>query len=257
MDRIERAFIKELNLIDAEPETTVEDVEEVEPLVDPSSVSEYLVMVKNPLSSVAEEYRKLAFQIIEATRKDFHNTILITSAMNQEGKSLVAANLAVAMASNRDISVLLMDCDLRKPSLPGYFGIDPEAGLSDYLTGRASIPDILIKMGIGRLVFLPAGPPLPNPSETLTSKKMRLLLKEVKERYRDRYIIIDSPPVLPTSESIALAAGADAILMVVRERMTRKRDVVRALSLLKGANIIGVVLNGSEDGEKAYRYYSY
>jgi len=228
--------------------------------IDESAISEYLVTMKNPLSYISEEYRKLCTRIFAVTEKNEQNTLLVTSTAMGEGKSLTSANLATVIASKIDHTVLLVDCDLRNPTMHKYFGLTPEVGLVDYLKGTIELEDALINTGIGRMTLLPAGTPPDNPVELLSSNRMQQLIKDIKERYRNRYIIIDSTPVLTTAESIAIASQVDGVIFVVRERMVPKKDVTQALSLLKGANLLGVVLNGDEDQFDSYykrSYYSY
>lgn len=225
--------------------------------IDESSISEFLVVMKNPLSYIAEEYRKLCSRIFVDTEKNEQNTILVTSSAMGEGKSLTSVNLATVIASKIDHTVLLVDCDLRKPTLHKYFGLNPKVGLVDYLKGTIKLEDALINTGIGRMTFLPAGIPPENPVELLSSNKMQQLIKDIKSRYKNRYIIIDSTPVLTTAESIAIASQTDGVVFVVRERMVPKKEIMHALSLLKGANLLGVVLNGDEDRTDSYYKRSY
>lgn len=125
---------------------------------------------------------------------------MVTSASPSEGKSFVAANLAVTMARSIDEYVLLMDCDLRAPTVHNLFGYNnqPIKGLSDYLINKIPLSDALKKTAVDKLTILPAGTIPSNPSELLSSEQMRRMLHEVKLRYNDRYIIIDTPPpILP------------------------------------------------------------
>ncbi|MEE9543188.1 MAG: XrtA-associated tyrosine autokinase [Thermodesulfobacteriota bacterium] len=229
---------------------------EAKKAIDKSLISEQLVTVMDPTSTIAEEYRKLRTRIFEATEKNFQNTILVTSSCKGEGKSVTAANLAAAIASKLDNTVLLVDCDLRKPTLHTYFGIEQTQGLAEYLTGKIELTDALINTGIGNMIFLPAGKPPENPAELLTSRKMRTLMDEIKNRYTNRYIILDSTPLLSTAEPSALANEADGVLLVVRERFAPRKEVEHAISILNGANILGVLLN-CDDAQPRRYYYQY
>lgn len=150
---------------------------------------------------------------------------MVTSTAPGEGKSFVAANLALSIAKSIDEYVLLMDCDLRMPSIHTRFGFTELPGLSEYLKDNKPLSEILRKTAIGKLSFLPAGTIPPNPSELISSEQMSRLLTEVKSRYDDRYIVIDSPPPYLTSEASALARQVDAIVIVVKSGLTRKRDL--------------------------------
>ncbi len=213
--------------------------------VDPAAVDRHIVSITDPYSSAAEEFRKLRARIFQVTEKDFLNTLMVTSGQAGEGKTTTAINLAIAVAHEIDHTVLLIDGDLRKPSIHKYLGLNPPYGLTDYLESRKglSLSDIMIKTGIGRLVFLPAGNPPENPAELISSDRMRMLIREIKHRYRDRYIIFDSSPLLMTADALSLCDYMDGILFVVQAARTPKKAATQALSLIKGYNVLGTVFN--------------
>ncbi len=121
--------------------------------------------------------------------------------------------------------------------------MNPTRGLSDYLTFKAELPDILIKTGLGKLVFLPAGTPPKNPAELLASDRMKELVTELKERYRERYIIFDSSPLLLAADTLSLADYMDGLIFVVQAARTSRKNVAQAYSHIKGYNILGAVFN--------------
>jgi Mrp family chromosome partitioning ATPase len=140
-----------------------------------------LATLCDPHSPVSEEYRKLKSVVAAFARKDgFRNVIMVTSSVSNEGKSLTSLNLAITLSQEMDHTVLLVDADLRRPSIQAYLGIEPSKGISDYLNGEAPLSDLLIKTGIGRLTLLPAGTPLKNPVELFSSRKMRDFVAEIK-----------------------------------------------------------------------------
>jgi protein-tyrosine kinase len=214
-----------------------------ESLIDPAAVHKHIVCVTAPFSSAAEQYKKLRARIFKTAEKDFLNSILVASAFEGEGKTTTALNLAITIAQEIDHTVLLIDADLRKPSVHTYLGLKPQYGLSDYLQSKAELSDVLIKTGIGKLVVLPAGNPPPNPSELLASEKMRDLIHEMKYRYRDRYIIFDSSPLLTTADGLYLKEYIDGVIFVVQAARTSEKAAAQALSLLKGSNIFGTIFN--------------
>jgi exopolysaccharide/PEP-CTERM locus tyrosine autokinase len=197
--------------------------------------------------------------IIRATKSDFLNTLMVTSSVGGEGKTLTAINLAISMAQEIDHSILLVDADLRKPAIHHYLGISIEHGLSDYLSGDAELKDLLIRTGIGKLVFLPAGRKIENPVELLSSGRMRELIKELKHRYADRYIIIDTPPIMPFAEALAIGSYVDGVVFVVREGYAQRRTVEEAINLINSFKILGVVFNAAkiENLDGHYARYSY
>lgn len=255
MSRIEEALEKATKLKTSTQRGNLKVFKEVEPI----EVSNHrLVTITQPDSPISEEYKKLKSIIIRATKADFLNTIMVTSAVDNEGKSLTAINLAVSLAQEIDHSILLVDADLRKPLIHEYLGIKPRYGLSEYLTKDMDISEVLIKTGIGNLVLLPAGSRAQNPVELISSEKMRLLVKEIKHRYMDRYVIIDTPPVLPFAETIPLASYVDGIIFVVKEGHAQRKVIKDALNLVKGSNILGVVFNAvTAESLDGYYYHYY
>ncbi|MCE5312457.1 MAG: XrtA-associated tyrosine autokinase [Nitrospiraceae bacterium] len=230
--------------------------------VDPAQVDRHVVCITEPFSAIAEQYKRLRAKIIRDTSKDNRNILMVTSANMSEGKSITAANLAVAIAQEIDHTVLLVDTDLRRPALHTYLGFESKYGLSDYLLGTKELPEILIKTGIGKLVFLPAGQPVENPSELLASSRMKELVREMKNRYKDRYVIFDSSPLLVTADSISMSRYMDGIIFVVQSDHTHKKDATKALSMIKGIPVVGVIMNDvpeylSNDKNDYYRYGYY
>ncbi len=230
-----------------------------EPLVDSSRIDRHVVCITDPQSSVAEQYRKLRARIVRTAERDNFNTLMIASSDSGEGKTITAINLAVAIANEIDHTVLLVDADLRNPSVHKYLGLQSEYGLSDYLTNKIRLSDALVKTGIGKLVLLPAGTPTENPAELLASEKMKNLVDEMKHRYPDRYLIFDSAPVLLAADTLSLCNYMDGILFVVQADRTAPKAAATAVSLLKGSNVIGAVFNNVPPylGQNLYPYYYY
>ncbi len=226
--------------------------------VKPANVNNHhLITINEPNSPVSEEYRRLKSMVIRDTKRDFLNTIMVTSALDAEGKTLTSINLAATLAQELDHSVLLIDADLRKPMVHNYLGIDYKYGLSDCLKEDIDISEGLIKTGIGNLLLLPAGKPVSNPVELLSSEKMKSLLKEVKHRYSDRYVIIDTPPLLPFADALVLGAFTDAVLFVIKEGRAQKKIIDNALNLIQDLKLLGVVFNAVRQENLDGHYYSY
>lgn len=221
-------------------------------------VNPYVITLNNPSSPISEEYRNLKSMVVQLTQQEgFKNTLMVTSTLGNEGKSLTALNLAITLAQEYDYTVLLVDADIRNPFLHRYLNINPEIGLSDCLINGHNIGRALIKTGIGKLTFLPAGRNVADPAEILSSSKMKELINEVKHRYPDRYIIIDTPPVLPFAETRSIGAAVDSTIFIVKEGMVPLYDIKDALDILKDCNILGVVYNdvGVENLRGHYSYY--
>jgi protein-tyrosine kinase len=205
-----------------------------------------LVSFFAPSSMAAEQFRRLRTYIIKPGMENFPKTILVTSAMAGEGKSLVAINLAIAIAIELHSHALIVDCDLRNPALSRMFGFHEVKGLSDYLTGEASLQDLLVKTSVDKLSILPGGALQDNPVELIGSNKMKSLVADLKARYADRYIILDSSPLLATTEPSVLNEMADGILFVIKSGDTPRESIQQALKLLDKKKIIGAVLNNME-----------
>ena len=223
-----------------------------------------LVAHHSPQSFEAEQFRMLRTNIMfPAEGKASPRTILVTSALPGEGKSFVSSNLALTIAQNIDKHVLLIDCDMRRPTVHKLFGYENVPGLSNYLVGEQALSDLLIKTGNNHLSILPGGPVPPNPAELLSSNRMLALLREVRARYDDRYIIIDSPPPHLTAESKALAQFVDGIILVLKLGQTDRDLVSELVGKFQKEKILGVVANWLNRrstvfyGSGKYTKYSY
>ena len=216
-----------------------------------------LVAYREPGSVVSEQFRKLRTQLLTLNLPDKPKTIMVTSASEGEGKTLIATNLATIFAHDLQSYALLVDADLRNPALSRWFGLTNGRGLSDYLTGGSEIPELLLKTKIAKLSILSSGTVRDNPVELVGSKKMESLVGELRNRYSDRYIIIDSSPLLATTEPSVLTKLVDGIILVVRAGSTPRETVKQALSTVDPAKILGVVLNDLSLESKALnaRYF--
>jgi len=204
-------------------------------------------------SIATEQIRKLRLNM-QTPDGERVRTILVTSALAGEGKSTVAANLAVAISQMIGEYVLLIDADLRRPDLHNFFGMQPKPGLSEYLEHDIDLKQLLVKTEFEKLTLLQAGKVPANSTELLSSDRMRHLVREVKSRYPDRYIILDSPPVLATSEPNVLANQVDGVILVVRAGMTPREMVEDVLASIDSEKIMGIVMNDVRTG--APKYYS-
>ena len=193
--------------------------------------------------SVTDQIKILRTQILGTMERTGGNSLLITSARPGEGKTLTAINLAISISYEVDHTVLLVDANLRSPSVHTYLGLNMEKGLSDFLLQKADIPDLLINPGIDKLVILPGGKALPNSSELLGGPRMEALVAEIKKRYPDRFIIFDSSSLLESADPLVCADFADGILLVAEAEKTPVDDVKKAMELLNDKKLIGTLLN--------------
>lgn len=263
MSRIEKALEKAAQLRGAQPKGEPKDT--ITPYVPKERVTTpfapanpCVVSTEDIHAPVAEQYRKLKTAVLKSTKKEFRNILMVTSSLSGEGKSITAANLAVTIAEELNQTVLLVDADLRRPALQRYLNVKPSHGIANCLEDGMNVGDAIVKTGIPKLTFLGAGKKVKNPAELLSSYRMKDLLAELKNRYRDRYVIIDTPPVLPFAETHALCTMVDGVILVVREGATTLQGINDTLESLQGAVLLGLVYNDAVAGDLVSRYgYGY
>lgn len=194
----------------------------------------------------AEPFRQLRTQVLQKLRSNGWKTLAITSPNENAGKTLTAVNLAISLSREVNQTVMLVDLDLRKPSVLDRLGVAVEKGLVDHLRGEVSVSDLLINPGLERLVILP-GKADPNySSEILSSPQMTNLLNDLTGRYESRILVFDLPALLCNDDALTFLPFVDAALMVVEEGVTTPEDIERSLQLLEGTNLLGTVLNKAE-----------
>ena len=219
------------------------------------AVDHRLVAAVAPQSLAAEQFRSLRTRLTRSENGRAIRTIIVTSPNKGDGKSLTAANLALTMAQEFQQRVLLLDADLRRPSLHRLFGIAETPGLSDVLMGGAALEDAMVTLRDHRLTVLPSGIIPMHPAELLGSATMRRVLDTLRTRF-DR-ILIDMPPVAPLADVAIAAPMVDGVLMIVRAGVTPKPAIERALSGLDMSKVLGLVLNDAGEASAAYRYDGY
>ncbi|MBW2062004.1 MAG: capsular biosynthesis protein [Deltaproteobacteria bacterium] len=195
----------------------------------------------------ADQIRILRSQVLEKLKESGGNSILISSPNAGEGKTILAINLAFSIAQEVSRTTLLVDADLRKPFIHRYLGFEAEQGLSQYLLGEAELPDLLINPGIEKLTILPGGKPLPSSTELLGAPRMQSLVKELKGRYSDRYIIYDTTSLLTRADPIVFSHHIDGIILIVEAERTSNKDLQRTMELLKDRPIVGTLFNKARD----------
>ena len=197
----------------------------------------------NPQSAV---FRMLRTQVLQKMRSEKFRSLAITSPTAGEGKSLVASNLAIAIAMEFNQTVLLVDMDLRNPTVAKYFDLTVKSGLKDYLEKDIELEQVLINPGIKRLVILPGSDRAEDSAELLSSPKMANLVSDIKSHYESRVIIFDVPPILQTDDVLLSSNYFDSTLLVLEDGKNREEDIKKSLQLLEGTHLLGTVLNKSE-----------
>jgi exopolysaccharide/PEP-CTERM locus tyrosine autokinase len=211
---------------------------------------------------ISESFRRIKRQILlnAANPKPGApaNLVLVTSALPGEGKTFCAINLAISIAMEMDYSVLLVDADVAKPSIPQVLGVRAEKGLMDVLLNRRSdLAEVLCKTDIDKLTLLPAGKAHQQATELLASNAMRQLLREIAESHDDRIVIFDSSPLLAASEAGVLASWMGQIVVVVEAGNTSESALKDALGRIDSSKVAGLLLNKGEDLGLGYGYGGY
>ena len=218
-----------------------------------------------PHSPIANEFRVVKRPLLAnaqgqnaaSVRKG--NLIMISSAMPGEGKSFSALNLAMSIAMEQDSTVLLIDADVANPTQLKLLGLPPAKGLMDVLTDHLSLSDVILRTNVPKLSILPAGTPHQRATELLASTAMADMVGEMAARYKDRVLIFDSPPLLPTTESRVLAGHMGQIVVVVEAETTTHSALKQALSQLEACPVVMTMLNKAprSDVGQYYGYYGY
>ena len=211
-------------------------------------------IARKPKSTEAESYRRLRTNIEYSSFDDKYKVIVVTSSFPEEGKSTTAGNLAISM-SDTEKKVLLIDCDIRKPSLHKKFKISNSKGLTELIMSKSSFDEVSYKYN-ENLTVITSGSKVPNPSELLASEVMNIFLQEARENFD--YVVIDTPPVQLVTDAQILSSKADGTLLVVKAESTKKNQVASSVGLLRKVNatVMGTVLNAVKNTvEKKYNYY--
>ncbi len=216
----------------------------------------HLVIVNRPGSPIAERYRRLRLKLDQpGPDGGARQIILVTSAVPEEGKTTTTMNLALAFAEDRDRSTLLIDADLRRPSISRYMTPPSKLGLADVLSGDVSLEHALIEIKSAHLSILPAGTPTSNPLQLLQSDYLGGVFAELRRRF-DR-IVIDTPPTVPFTDAAVLSAVSDGSVLVIRAGKTTSTLINRARASLAHSTLLGVVLNDVAFTPVDRYYYQY
>jgi protein-tyrosine kinase len=219
--------------------------------LDRAMLRERRVIMPDDSGAAAHAYRMLRTQILLQARVHQLKMIAVVSAVDGEGKTLTAVNLALSLAAEPNQTALLVDLDLRKPGVAQLLSLGARQGLDSWFEGAAALAELFVSFeGIERLRVLPTVRALPGSSELLAGFRTRDLLAEFRSRYADRLIILDLPPVLLADDFLTVAPQLDCVLLVVSEGRSRREDVRRMKELLGGVRVLGTVLNASGESER-------
>ncbi len=243
--------------LDASRSSAAEEKQLLTIAVDAESVNPHLVAITQPNTPYCEEYRSLRTEVLHRSQKQKLQSIVIASVGHSEGKSITALNLSWLLAQTSDVSALIIDSDLRMPSLTDYLGIEADTGLSEVLEGTFTLRESIIRLEPSGLHLLPGGRARSDVSELISGAKFKEILRQAHEMFD--YVIIDAPPLGIFTDAAVLINQADGALLVVSANQTKYKDIERILETLPRQKMLGAVLNQSEDTlirDSYYNYYS-
>lgn len=221
--------------------------------IDPLHLERERVLPPGAAGSNGAPYKMLRTQVLRRLDKLEVNSLAVVGAAADTGKTLTAVNLAIAIAADPERTALLVDLDLRRPSIHRRFGLEPAVGIDDCLRRSAPLPEAMVRLaGYERLAVLPARERSFDSSELLSTRRTEELIIEMRNRYHDRILVFDLPPVLQADDALAFARHVQAVLIVVGEGRTRRDELLRTIELLRDVSIIGTVLNGTREPVDTY-----
>jgi len=224
--------------------------------VEMDSLRRYRLTVNGSDQALREAYKLLRTHVLHRTKREGRNILMVTSPLPNEGKTLTTINLAIAISQKVGQTVLLVDGDLRNPSIHRYLDLPSGPGLVDYLVSGAPIAESLVHPeGLANLVVLPAGKSTSEATKLLSSPAMVDLVKELKHFYPDRYVLFDLPPLL-YADPLAFAPLVDGIILIAEAGRTPREEIVRVVELLKEFPVLGFVLNKMDTMSLSYGYYN-
>jgi protein-tyrosine kinase len=229
----------------AHPASLIRYTETPEITLDPAVLDRNLVVTADGNDPVTLAYKMLRTRVLQHMTAGGWNVLAITSPGPGEGKTLTALNLAISLSKRVNHTVLLVELDLRRPTLHQYLGYQHELGITDYLLRDVPLKSVMFNPGIDRLVVIQAGGAASNSSELLSSPRMADLAKEIKERYPSRMVLFDLPPLLSVDDALVFLPYIDAALLVVSQDITTQEEVTQAKDFLGSTHVIGAVMNHS------------
>ncbi len=224
--------------------------------LDPVHLERHRVIAHQKTHTTSWAFDVLRTQVLQKMDENGWRTLAITSPSVESGKTVIAINLAMSIAQQTHRTALLVDFDLRRPSVARSLGLDRPVSLNDVLAGQAEIGEALVNPDMERFVVLPTNHHVPHASEVLSSSKVANLITDLRERYGDRIVIFDLPPVLVADDVMAVLPRIDCVLMVVGSGASTKVEIEEAMNRLSKANLLGVALNKDEAPvQNAYYHY--
>lgn len=221
-------------------------------LIDAETLQTNRIVTDEQPLAVRSAYKMLRTRLLQRMRANRWTKLGITSARASAGKTLTAINTAISIAREPSQKVILVDLDLRRPSIARYLGLKPKHDLSDYLLHNVGIEDVVVRTSIDRLLIVPSTSSHDNSSELLSSQRMLELVHLLSTDSQGCIVVYDFPPILDADDMLAFSPNIDALLFVVAECETRRADLQQVQDLIKDMNVAGVILNKSDDRSPTY-----
>lgn len=221
---------------------------------DVSGIDPHIVSFTDPQCTIAEQYRMLRTNLFALNSGPPVSSLVVTSAIKGEGKTVTSLNLATVMATDAEKKIAVVDCDFRRPNMHALLDMQIQPGLSEFLRGEATLDAVSHTGRIPNLTVITAGRPPLNPSELVGSRKMAETVNELKNRFD--FVVFDTPPIMAVTDAGVLGAIVDGVLLVVRAERTKRELVRRAETLLRGAKarVVGCVLTNIKEYTSYYIY---
>lgn len=222
--------------------------------LNPTHLEAHRIVAFNKSNPLSVSFDLLRTQVLRKMDENGWRTLAIVSPTPECGKTVVAVNLAMSIAHHSNKTAMLVDFDLRRPKVAAYLGLPSGKSLNEVLDGEAAVSEVMVNPGLAKLVIVPTATAFPKSAETLASRKVRELVQELRDRYQERIVVLDLPPLLNTDDAIALLPQIDCALMVVGNGMVTNAEMEESLRHLHATNLLGVVLNKAEVQPSTYYY---
>ena len=215
------------------------------------------IVAFNKNNNLSLGFDVLRTQVIKKMLKNGWRTLAVTSPVPACGKTMVSINLGMSIAQHTNRTAILVDFDLRRPSVAKYLGLASGPSLNDVLAGEATISESLVNPGLERFVILPTAKPVSHSSEMISSRKVKSLITELRDRYDERIVIFDLPPLLGSDDAMIMLSQVDCVLVVIGNGMVSKTDITESMRYVDTDKLVGTVLNKSESEQSKRGYYDY
>lgn len=222
--------------------------------LNPRHLEKHRVVALNKSNLGSVSFDLLRTKVLQKMEEHGWRTLAIASPVAECGKTVVAINLAISIAHHTNKTAILVDFDLRKPKIAEYLGLPDGPSLNDVLEGNADASEAFVNPGMPKLVVMPLARPIRKSAEMLASAKVNQLISDLRDRYKERIVIFDLPPILNTDDAIAVLPKIDCVLVVVGNGMNTKKEIEDCLHHVPEAKLVGTVLNKAE-AEPRSDYY--